>query len=124
MAVRPAPANAAQLYPPSSSESDPPRANMHWLWGIMLSYRGMIIGALGSGFLGGITAAMEPYLIGQIVDHVNHGVQSGQILTDIVPLLVMGITTVIALFGQRYITAAILRIRSHLPFGGCCSITC
>jgi len=94
---------------------------MRWLWSYVMRYRGAVIGSLVSGFIGGITAALEPYVIGMIVDHVRYGFTPsteaypisvfydfirtrsapGMILRDIAMLIGFGIITVIAFTYQR-----------------------
>ncbi len=83
------------------------RADMRWLGSFILRHRGAAVGAVISGVFGGVTAALEPYIVGTIVDHVQRGVNLDQIVRDIVLLIVMGGATVIAFFGQRYFSGII-----------------
>ncbi len=82
-------------------------ADMRWLISFVLRHRRAAVGALISGVIGGITAALEPYLVGTIVDHVQRGVNLDQIVQDIALLIAMGGATVIAFFGQRYFSGII-----------------
>jgi ATP-binding cassette subfamily B protein len=91
----------------SSAATTSPQANMPWLWGFVMQHRGATYGALISGVVGGITAALEPYLVGVIVDHIGRGVNIDLIIQDILLLIVMGIATVIAFFGQRHYSGVI-----------------
>lgn len=78
-----------------------PEANMRWLWHYVMLHRSAAFGALISGVVGGITAALEPYLIGVIIDHVRQGVSFEQMKSDIVALIGFAIVTVVAFLGQR-----------------------
>lgn len=98
-----------------------PRANMRWLWRYVMKYRAAAYGSIITGFIGGLTAALEPYVIGLIIDHVRYGftpaaqpvplntlydfirVQTapGMIVRDIAMLIGFAIITVIAFIFQR-----------------------
>ncbi len=98
-----------------------PKANMHWVWSYVMKYRVAAYGSLITGFIGGLTAALEPYVIGLIIDHVRYGfspapqpaplntlfdfirVQTapGMIVRDIAMLIGFAIITVIAFIFQR-----------------------
>ncbi|MDX1991363.1 MAG: ABC transporter transmembrane domain-containing protein, partial [bacterium] len=78
-----------------------PRADLHWLWRFVMGRRRVAIGALVSGMIGGITAAAEPYLIGQIIDHVRAGISLEQLRGDIFLLVVFALITLAAFYGQR-----------------------
>jgi ATP-binding cassette subfamily B protein len=77
------------------------QADLRWLWHFIMLHRVAAAGALVTGVFGGITSALEPYLIGVIIDHISKGVDVDQIVSDIALLIGFSIVTVIAFFGQR-----------------------
>lgn len=76
-------------------------ADIKWLSRFVMLHRFAAAGAILTGIVGGITSAIEPYLIGVIIDHISDGVNMEQIVSDIVLLIGFSIITVIAFFGQR-----------------------
>jgi ATP-binding cassette, subfamily B, multidrug efflux pump len=76
-------------------------ADLKWLWHFIMLHRIAAAGSMLTGILGGITSALEPYLIGVIIDHISSNVNVDQIIHDIVLLIGFAIITVIAFFGQR-----------------------
>jgi len=78
-----------------------PRADTRWLARYVLRHKRAAVGAIGSGVVGGITAAAEPFLVGIVVDHIRHGVPMDLILQDIALIFLLAIVTVVAFFGQR-----------------------
>lgn len=80
---------------------------MRWLWGFIRRRRFDVIMAILSGAVGGITLALEPYLIGIIVDHVQQGIDLSQILADIALLVGLAIISVISFYGQRHYSGEI-----------------
>ncbi len=76
-------------------------ADLKWLWHFIMLHRIAAAGSILTGVLGGITSAIEPYLIGVIIDHISNNVNLDQIVHDIVLLIGFSIVTVIAFFGQR-----------------------
>lgn len=85
-----------------SDQTHPMRqADLRWLWHFIMLHRVAAAGALVTGVFGGITSALEPYLIGVIIDHISKGVDVDQIVSDIALLIGFSIVTVIAFFGQR-----------------------
>ena len=95
---------AANAFPQTGSA---PVADMRWLWGFIRRRRFDVIMAILSGAVGGITLALEPYLIGIIVDHVQQGIDLSQILADIALLVVLAIISVISFYGQRHYSGEI-----------------
>lgn len=85
------------------TDQTPPtrEADLKWLWHFIMLHRGAAAGSLVTGVVGGITSALEPYLIGVIIDHISKGVIVDQIISDIALLIGFSIITVIAFFGQR-----------------------
>lgn len=81
----------------------PQEANIRWLWSFVMRHRFAAIMALVSGAVGGITTALEPYLVGVIVDGLlEDGVVMSQILQGIGLLFGLAIFTVIMFFAQRH----------------------
>lgn len=76
-------------------------ADLKWLWHFIMLHRIAAAGSIVTGVLGGITAALEPYLIGVIIDHISNAVDIDQIVRDIALLIGFSVITVIAFFGQR-----------------------
>ncbi|MEL6408334.1 MAG: ABC transporter ATP-binding protein [Chloroflexota bacterium] len=84
-------------------EKRPQQANIRWLWTFVMRHRREAILAIVTGGLGGITMALEPYLVGVIVDTlVEDGVNMTQILQGIGLLFVLAIFTVIMFYAQRH----------------------
>jgi ATP-binding cassette subfamily B protein len=78
-----------------------PRADIRWLWRFIRGHSRAASGAIGCGVVAGIATALEPYLIGQIIDHVQRGVSLQQIAADVVLLLLLSIISLMGFFGQR-----------------------
>ncbi len=121
MVARTAPHQAASPQPSSAAHDSTasPRADMRWLWGFVLGHQGAAIGSIVTGMFGGIAAALEPYYIGLVIDHVQAGAETGQIVQDIALLLGMGAISVIAFFGQRHYSgiiaySVVFDVRRHL----------
>ncbi len=74
---------------------------MRWLWGYVDRHRFAAVASILSGFLGGLTSAAEPFLIGVIIDHVQKGFSPDEMIGDIALLIGLAIVTVIAFYGQR-----------------------
>jgi ATP-binding cassette subfamily B protein len=75
---------------------------MRWLWGFIAGRRGKALGAIISGIFGGIAGSMEPFLIGVVIDHVRAGAAPDVLMQDAVLIVVFGLFTVAAFYGQRY----------------------
>ncbi len=74
---------------------------MRWLWGYIDRHRFAAAASILSGFLGGLTSAAEPFLIGVIIDHVQQGFRPEEMVNDIALLIGLAVVTVIAFYGQR-----------------------
>jgi len=84
-------------------QKDPNRhADMRWLIHFVMGHRGAAIGSIVTGMIGGITLALEPYLMGIIIDNIRNGVEIEQLTRDILVLFALAIVTVIAFWGQRH----------------------
>ena len=77
------------------------QADMRWLWRYVNRHRFAAAASILSGFLGGATSMAAPFLIGVIIDHVNDGFTSAEMLGNIALLLGLAAVTVVAYFGQR-----------------------
>lgn len=77
------------------------QADLKWLWRYVDRHRFAAAASILSGFLGGLTATAEPFLIGVIIDHVQKGASIDVIVTDIVALIVLAVITLVAFYGQR-----------------------
>lgn len=84
-----------------SSSSQSPQADMRWLGGFVARHRLAAIGSLAAGGVAGITSAIEPYLIGAIIDSIREQVALDQLLQYALALIGLAIVTVIAFYGQR-----------------------
>ncbi len=87
---------------PASSQ-----ANMAWLRDFVKRHRGAAIMSVVTGMFGGITAALAPYIIGIIIDHVRAGESLEQIFADVVLLVLLSVFTVMAFLGQRYFSGTV-----------------
>ncbi len=82
--------------------NDAPQANIRWVLMFVRRYKRALFGCIIFGILGGLSLAMEPFLIGAIIDHVESGADMGVIGQDVLLLVIFGVLTVLAFFGQRY----------------------
>ncbi len=78
----------------------------------MVHRRAAII-ALVSGMVAGITTALQPYLIGVIIDHISHGPDMTVILDDVIILLALAVITVVAFYYQRNYSGEIAYLVSY-----------
>lgn len=84
------------------NQSKKPQADMRWLFGFLMKYKGAAAGSIFFGMIAGITTALEPYLIGVIIDNIGQGVDIAFITRSILLLIGLAVITVIAFFLQRY----------------------
>lgn len=77
-------------------------ADMRWLFRFIALHRSAALIAVVSGSLGGVTMALEPYIVGTIIDNLREGVVMGQILQGIGLLVGLAIFTVAMFFLQRH----------------------
>lgn len=80
---------------------------MRWLGRFVLQHRFAAMMAILSGMIGGVTMALEPYLVGVIIDNIQKGVDLNQIMQDVLILIGLAIITVIAFFGQRHFSGLV-----------------
>jgi ATP-binding cassette, subfamily B, multidrug efflux pump len=77
-------------------------ADMRWLQSYINQHPKVAIACHACGALAGITAAIEPYLIGVAIDHIRTGVHLNQIALDVALLIGFSVFTLVAFWGQRY----------------------
>lgn len=82
-------------------------ADLGWLFSFVMQHRFAAIASLVFGAVGGITMALEPYLIGAIIDRIRVSVDMTQITQDVLLLVGLSIVSVIAFFGQRYYSGVV-----------------
>lgn len=76
---------------------------MRWLSRFIAQHKFAAVVALVSGAMGGVTMALEPYIVGTIVDNIlRDGVVMSQILQGIGILFALAIFTVTMFFLQRH----------------------
>ncbi|MBL8145194.1 MAG: ABC transporter ATP-binding protein [Anaerolineae bacterium] len=102
---KPAEPTAAAPMPPPAAASE--TADLRWLSHIIAGHKRAVVGALIAGILAGFTTALEPFFIGMIIDDVNAGSGMDVIWRDVALLILFGVFTVIAFFGQRYYSGEI-----------------
>ena len=90
------------------SSQTQPQADMRWLFRFIAQHKWAAIISLTSGSLGGITMALEPYLVGVIVDNIlRDGVVMSQIVQGIGLLFGLAIFTVAMFFSQRHFSGQV-----------------
>jgi ATP-binding cassette subfamily B multidrug efflux pump len=75
---------------------------MHWLLRYIGGHRWAATASILAGALGGVTTAIEPYLIGNIIDSIRASVSLNQLAGYAFALVGLSVVTVLAFFGQRY----------------------
>src|SRR5690606_10251927 len=76
-------------------------ADERWLLRFVFRSKRAPIGAILCGMLGGITAALEPYLIGIIIDRIRQQAPIEQLIPLLLAMIGLAAFTVAAFFGQR-----------------------
>ncbi len=77
------------------------QADVTWLMRFIMRRRGAAAGALICGGIGGITGTIEPYLIGTIIDRIQHQIALDDLAKFAFLLIGLAVITVAAFFGQR-----------------------
>jgi ATP-binding cassette subfamily B protein len=85
-----------------SSSPKAPQADARWLWGFVLRRKGYAVGSVVTGILGGVSVAVEPFLVGTIIDHVREDAPLSVLLTDAALILFFGALTVVSFYVQRW----------------------
>jgi ATP-binding cassette subfamily B protein len=75
---------------------------MRWLLRYIGVHRWAATASVLAGALGGVTTAIEPYLIGNIIDSIRASVALSQLAEYAFALIGLSVVTVLAFFGQRY----------------------
>lgn len=85
----------------AADKAQEPQANMRWLLGFILRHKWAAIGALVAGGIGGVTSAIEPYLVGRIIDGISNHMSLDNLGQYALLLMGFSVITVIAFLGQR-----------------------
>jgi ATP-binding cassette subfamily B protein len=84
-----------------SSSIPQPQADVPWLMRFIMRRRRAAAISLICGGIGGITSTAEPYLIGTIIDRIQHQIAPDELLKFAFLLVGLAVITVVAFFGQR-----------------------
>jgi ATP-binding cassette subfamily B protein len=103
----PKPAQPGAEAPLPSPAAASEAADLRWLGRFVGGHKRAVVGAILCGVIGGITTALEPFFVGLIIDDVNAGSGMDVIWRDVALLLVFGVISVIAFFGQRYFSGEV-----------------
>jgi ATP-binding cassette subfamily B protein len=85
----------------------PRQANFAWFVHYLWRHRWASFLSISTGIAGGITDALQPFIIGLIVDHLSQGVSAAQILQDIALLVIFSVITLAAFYGQRHFSGIV-----------------
>lgn len=98
-----------------ASSTLPPRrvADARWFAHYVLHNRLPMLMAVSAGIVGGIADAMQPFLIGVIIDHITRGLSMEQITADIGTVIVFSVITLLAFYGQRYFSGLVAYKTHH-----------
>ena len=77
------------------------QADDRWLLGFIARHKWAAIGSLVAGGIGGITSAIEPYLVGRVIDGISNHMSSETLGQYALLLIGFSIITVTAFLGQR-----------------------
>lgn len=94
-------ANAAQAVQHSSQQTTAPKADLRWLARFVSAHRGAALGSILAGVIGGIGTALQPYLIGHIIDDLRRGVPVETLGGEVLLFLALMIVILVAFFDQR-----------------------
>lgn len=84
------------------SAVEAPQADLRWLSKFLMKHKGASLGALLSSIFGGILVALEPYLVGVVIDHLQQGLAFEQVARDVFLIVILGVIAVLAFFAQRH----------------------
>jgi ATP-binding cassette subfamily B protein len=70
--------------------------DLRWLIGRVMKHRGAATGALGYGVVAGVTTALEPLLIGYLVDRLSNGADMQEILGFIGAIVGLAVVNILA----------------------------
>lgn len=90
-----------------TESSEPKIADTRWLWRFIMAHRRAVFFAVFFGMLAGLTAALEPYLIGVVIDRIRQGATIEEILLMTALIIGVAILSVAAFWGQRQFSGEI-----------------
>jgi ATP-binding cassette subfamily B protein len=99
--------DVSENQPIQTPTSDQPVANYRWLARFVLKYKNQAIASFLFSMLAGITAALEPYLVGVIVDHVRQNAPLATIAVDGLLIIGLAFISIGAFFGLRHYSGII-----------------
>jgi ATP-binding cassette subfamily B protein len=79
-----------------------PRADTRWMLRYVAGHKRDAWLAIIASIISGITAALEPFLIGVIIDHIRNGYTFQMLLPDLALLIGLAVITVVFFYTQRY----------------------
>ena len=77
------------------------QADVPWLMRFIMRRRGAAAGALICGGIAGITGTAEPYIVGTIIDRIQHQIALDDLAKFAFLLIGLAVITVAAFYGQR-----------------------
>lgn len=98
---------AEQSTQPKAAQHPEKTRNFAWLRRHIAKYRRATLLALLSGFFGGAATALQPYMIGAIVDDIRRGDPLEKIGADVLIMLGLAVVIVVAFFGQRHFSGEV-----------------
>lgn len=98
---------AEEKQPHQATPAHQPVANYRWLMGFIWRYKYQAIAATVFSMLAGITLAIEPYLVGIVIDHVRTGAPLAKIAIDGLLILGLALLSLGAFYGMRYYSGII-----------------
>ncbi len=90
-----------------SADTKAPRADWRWMLHYVGLRRGAAWAATISGIIAGITAALEPFLLGTIIDQIRANTPPEELRITIGTMLALAVVTVLAFFVQRYYSGVV-----------------
>lgn len=103
--------------PSETPKQEHPVANYRWLMGFIMRYKYQAIAATLFSMLAGITLAIEPYLVGIIVDHIRNGAPLSQIASEALLIVGLAFISLMAFYGMRYYSG-IIAFRTNYDIRG------
>lgn len=93
--------------PIETPKQEHPVANYRWLMGYIMRYKYQALAATLFSMLAGIALAIEPFLVGIIIDHVRNGAPLSQIATEGLLIVGLAFISLTAFYGMRYYSGII-----------------
>jgi ATP-binding cassette subfamily B multidrug efflux pump len=85
-----------------------PQADLQWLARFVYAHRLAAAGSVISGIVGGIGTALQPYLIGKIIDDIGRGTSTDLLLREALLFLGIMLVVLVAFFGQRQLSGTVV----------------